>query len=78
VAAELSADNLLALYIPEGVAHGFLTLEASTDVLYQIAPAYRPGHDAGVRWDDPAFDIAWPTPPQLISERDASYPDYRG
>jgi dTDP-4-dehydrorhamnose 3,5-epimerase len=78
VAAELSADNLLALYIPQGVAHGFLTLEASTDVLYQIAPAYRPGHDAGVRWDDPAFDIAWPTPPQLMSERDASYPDYRG
>jgi dTDP-4-dehydrorhamnose 3,5-epimerase len=78
VAAELSADNLLALYIPEGVAHGFLTLEAHTDVLYQIAPTYQPGHDAGVRWDDPAFGIAWPQPPQLISERDASYPDYRG
>jgi dTDP-4-dehydrorhamnose 3,5-epimerase len=78
VAAELSADNLMALYIPEGVAHGFLTLEAQTDVLYQIAPAYRPGHEAGVRWDDPAFGIAWPQAPQLISERDASYPDYRG
>lgn len=78
VAEELSADNLMALYIPEGVAHGFLTLEADTDVLYQIAPAYTPGHDAGVRWDDPAFGIAWPGPPQLISERDAQYPDYRG
>jgi len=78
VAEELSADNLMALYIPEGVAHGFLTLEADTDVLYQIAPGYRPGHDSGVRWDDPAFGIAWPEPPQLISARDAGYPDYRG
>lgn len=77
-AAELSADNLVALFIPQGVAHGFLTLEPGTDVLYQIAPAYRPGHDAGVRWDDPAFGIAWPARPQVISDRDATYPDYRG
>jgi dTDP-4-dehydrorhamnose 3,5-epimerase len=74
-AAELSADNLVALFIPEGVAHGFLTLEPDTDVLYQIAPAYRPGHDAGVRWNDPAFGIEWPQPPTLISDRDAEYPD---
>ncbi|WP_293905299.1 dTDP-4-dehydrorhamnose 3,5-epimerase family protein [Phenylobacterium sp.] len=77
-AVELSAENLLALLIPEGVAHGFLTLEPDTDVLYQIAPAYVPGHETGVRWDDPAFEIDWPAPPQLISARDASYPDYRG
>ena len=57
---------------------GFLTLEPHSDVLYQIAPAYTPGHEAGVRWDDPAFAIAWPTTPQLISARDASYPDHRG
>ncbi len=75
-AAELSADNLVALFIPEGVAHGFLTLEPDTDVIYQIAPAYRPGHEAGVRWDDPAFAIAWPAPPALISPRDATYPDH--
>ena len=77
-AAELSAENQTALFIPQGVAHGFLTLEPDTDVLYQIAPAYRPGHEAGVRWDDPAFAIAWPAPPQVISPRDAAYPDYRG
>ena len=65
-----------ALFIPEGVAHGFLTLEPHTDVLYQIAPMFEPGHGAGVRWNDPAFAIAWPTPPQVISERDASYPDF--
>ena len=78
VGEELSADNLMALYIPDGVAHGFLTLEADTDVLYQIAPAYTPGHEAGVRWDDPAFGIDWPGKPLLISDRDASYPDHRG
>ena len=77
-AAELSADNLLALLIPEGVAHGFLTLEPDTDVLYQISPAFRPGHEAGVRWNDPAFAITWPAAPALMSERDAAYPDYPG
>ncbi len=74
---ELSADNARALFIPEGVAHGFLTLEADTDVFYQIAPKFEPGHEAGVRWDDPAFAIAWPHAPALISQRDATYPDFR-
>ena len=76
IAAELSAENLVGLFIPEGVAHGFLTLEPDTDVLYQIAPAYRPGHAAGVRWDDPAFGIEWPQAPALMSPADAGYPDY--
>jgi dTDP-4-dehydrorhamnose 3,5-epimerase len=76
-ATELSADNLRALLIPEGVAHGFLTLEPDSDVLYQISPRYEPGHEAGVRWDDPAFAIGWPAAPALISPRDAAYPDYR-
>ena len=76
--AELSADNGRALLIPEGVAHGFLTLEPDTDVLYQISPAFRSGHEAGVRWDDPAFGIAWPSPPKTVSDRDASYADYQG
>jgi dTDP-4-dehydrorhamnose 3,5-epimerase len=77
IAVELSADNARALLIPEGVAHGFLTLEPDTDVLYQIAPMFTPGHEAGVRWDDPAFAIDWPRPPALMSSRDATYPDYR-
>ena len=75
-ATELSAETGRALLIPEGVAHGFLTLEPDSDVLYQIAPVYQPGREAGVRWDDPAFGIAWPAAPALISPRDASYPDY--
>ena len=76
VAAELSAQNMLGLFIPEGVAHGFLTLEPGSDVLYQIAPAYTPGHAAGVRWNDPAFAIDWPATPALMSPADAAYPDY--
>lgn len=76
--AELSAQNTRALLIPQGVAHGFLTLEADSDVLYQIAPAYRPGREDGVRWDDPAFGVEWPEPPRVISPRDAAYPDYAG
>jgi dTDP-4-dehydrorhamnose 3,5-epimerase len=75
-AAELSAETGRALLVPQGVAHGFLTLEADSDVIYQISPAYEPGHEAGVRWNDPAFAIAWPAVPALISPRDASYRDY--
>jgi dTDP-4-dehydrorhamnose 3,5-epimerase len=78
VGEELSADNARALFIPEGVAHGFLTLEPDTDVLYQISPKFKPGYEAGVRWDDPAFAISWPARPTLISERDATYPDFAG
>jgi dTDP-4-dehydrorhamnose 3,5-epimerase len=77
-AAELSADNSRALLIPEGVAHGFLTLEPDSDVLYQIAPRFEPGHEAGVRWDDPTFGVAWPMAPAILSDRDGAYPDYRG
>ena len=74
-AAELSAVNLRGLYIPQGVAHGFLTLEADSDVLYQIAPGHTPGYAAGVRWNDPAFAIVWPTSPTLMSPADAAYAD---
>ena len=76
-AAELSAANLRALFVPEVVAHGFLTLEPDTDVLYQIDRMFEPGHGRGVRWDDPAFGIAWPQRPALMSDRDASYPDWQ-
>lgn len=74
---ELDAARANAVLIPEGIAHGFVTLEDDTDILYMIAPAYRPGHDAGVRWDDPTFAIDWPRKPAVISARDAAYPDYR-
>ena len=73
---ELSADNQLALYIPEGCAHGLLTLEDDCHVLYQISAEHVPGAARGVRWNDPAFAIDWPFAPVEISARDAEYPDY--
>ena len=72
----LSAENRRMLYVPEGFAHGFLSLEDTTEVFYQISEFYDPASQRGVRWDDPAFAIAWPEPPRLISERDRSYPDF--
>jgi dTDP-4-dehydrorhamnose 3,5-epimerase len=74
IGVELSAENLLGLFIPPGVAHGFLTLEPDSDVLYQISPAYRPGHAAGVRWNDPALGVAWPAEPVFMSPGDAAWP----
>jgi dTDP-4-dehydrorhamnose 3,5-epimerase len=77
VGFELSAQNGEALYLPEGVAHGFQTLADDTDVLYQISPRFIPGKGKGVRWNDPAFGIDWPLETLVISERDVAYPDWR-
>jgi dTDP-4-dehydrorhamnose 3,5-epimerase len=73
---ELSAENGRALLIGKGLAHGFITLEDDTDVLYQIDRIFVPGHGRGARWNDPAFGIEWPAEPLVISERDATYPDH--
>jgi dTDP-4-dehydrorhamnose 3,5-epimerase len=75
-AAELTAENRRALYIPEGCAHGFLTLEDNTEVLYQISEFHHPEAARGVRWNDPAFGIVWPGEITVISERDRTYPDF--
>lgn len=77
VGVELTAENRLALYVPKGCAHGFLTLEDASEVLYLISAPFTPGASAGVRWDDPAFAIEWPARPAVISTRDASYPDFQ-
>ncbi|MCS6771931.1 MAG: dTDP-4-dehydrorhamnose 3,5-epimerase [Kiritimatiellae bacterium] len=76
VAIELSAENRRALFIPTGCAHGFLTLEDNSEVFYQMGEAYRPEAARGVRWNDPAFGIKWPTELPFLSEKDASYPDF--
>jgi dTDP-4-dehydrorhamnose 3,5-epimerase len=73
---ELSADNRLALYVPEGCAHGFLTLTDDAEVSYQISEAYVPDAGRGVRYDDPAFGIAWPGEVLVVNERDRTYPDF--
>jgi dTDP-4-dehydrorhamnose 3,5-epimerase len=71
----LSAENRLALYIPRGFAHGFQTLADNTEILYMITPSYVPGAAAGIRWNDPAIDVAWPEPITVIAERDLAFPD---
>ena len=73
---ELSAANRRALYVPEGCAHGLLTLEDDSEVSYLMGAAYDPGLARGVRWNDPAFAIAWPFAPAVISGRDAGFPDF--
>jgi dTDP-4-dehydrorhamnose 3,5-epimerase len=74
---ELSEDNQRMLYIPEGFAHGFLTLEDNTEVFYQMSEFYAPGHASGVRWNDPVFNITWPIDVKVISEKDEKIPDFQ-
>jgi dTDP-4-dehydrorhamnose 3,5-epimerase len=77
IGVELSAENGRALYIPIGCAHGFQTLEDGSEVLYMMGHAYVPEAARGVRFDDPAFGIEWPSASErIVSERDATYPDY--
>jgi dTDP-4-dehydrorhamnose 3,5-epimerase len=64
------------LYVPEGFAHGFQTLEDDTELFYQISEFHTPEAARGVRWDDPAFRIEWPEPVRVISDRDRTYPDF--
>ncbi|MCA1952221.1 MAG: dTDP-4-dehydrorhamnose 3,5-epimerase family protein [Hyphomicrobiales bacterium] len=75
-AFRLDAEGAEALFVPEGFAHGFLTLEPETDVLYQMGRAHVPGQARGYRYDDPAFAIAWPAPPALIGPADLAWPAF--
>jgi dTDP-4-dehydrorhamnose 3,5-epimerase len=74
---ELNADNRLMLYVPAGFAHGFQTLEDETEAFYLVSEYYTPGAECGVRYNDPAFDIAWPLFVTSISDKDRSWPDVR-
>jgi dTDP-4-dehydrorhamnose 3,5-epimerase len=76
-ATELSLDKGRLLYVPEGVAHGFLTLDNDSYVQYQIGASYAPEAARGVRWNDPLLNLQWPEPPTVISERDRGFEDYR-
>ncbi|SRR6266446_4063746 len=72
----LTAEKRNMLYVPEGCAHGFLTLEEGTEVFYQISEFQSPESARGVRFDDPTFGIAWPEKVEVISERDRNYPNF--
>lgn len=78
VALVLSASNHTMLYVPEGFAHGFQTLEDNTEVAYQMSEFYAPESAHGVRWNDPTFGIAWPEDERIMSKRDKTYPDFSG
>jgi dTDP-4-dehydrorhamnose 3,5-epimerase len=73
-AVELTADNRRMLYMPEGIAHGYLTLTDDVEAYYHASTPWAPQAEAGVRWNDPAFAIDWPFPPVVISPKDDSWP----
>jgi dTDP-4-dehydrorhamnose 3,5-epimerase len=75
-AAELTADNRSLLYLPEGCAHGFQALAPDSEVLYLMSEFYAREHASGVRYDDSAFQIAWPLPVADLSDADRCWPDY--
>ncbi len=77
IAVTLTFANRVMVYIPEGCAHGLMTLEDDTEVFYQMSEFYNPESARGVRWNDPAFQITWPLVPEVMSERDRTYPDFR-
>jgi len=73
---ELSAENRSMIYVPKGFAHGFLTLERDVETLYLVTAYYSPEHERCVRYNDPTFDIPWPSEPEVISDKDRSTPDF--
>ncbi len=77
VGVELSADNHRLLYIPEGCAHGYQTLADDSEIEYLTTASYASESARGIRFDDPAFGIAWPLPVGIISDADRSWPDFQ-
>ena len=75
---ELTPENRKMLFIPEGFAHGFQTLADNTEVFYQMSEFFAADCARGLRWNDPAFGIAWPPGERIINGRDSNYPDFKG
>jgi dTDP-4-dehydrorhamnose 3,5-epimerase len=76
VSAVLSAENWRQIYIPIGFAHGFVTLEPNTEVVYKVTCCYSPQHERGIRWNDPALGINWQIDADraILSQRDGQHP----
>jgi dTDP-4-dehydrorhamnose 3,5-epimerase len=73
---EISMDNKKMVYVAEGFAHGFQALENNTELIYQMSQFFFPGHSGGFRWNDPSFNIEWPSDPKVISSKDQVFPDF--
>ena len=73
---ELTADNRRALYVPGMFGHGYLTLTEGAEVEYLVSEFYTPGQERGLRWNDPVLDVDWPMAVEVISEKDATWPDF--
>ncbi len=76
-AFELSAQNKHMIYIPEGFAHGFQTMEDNTELIYLHSNYYNPEFESGIRYNDQSFSINWPLEMTNISDRDLNFPDYQ-
>ena len=74
---KLNREDRVMLYIPEGFAHGFMTLEDNTEVFYQMSEYYIPENAKGLRWDDPRFQIPWPSGEKIISQKDSELPYFK-
>lgn len=77
VGVELTEANYRMLYVPQGFAHGFLTLVDHCEVTYHVSEFYAPNAEQGIRYNDPAFNIRWPLAVAVISEKDGNWPDYK-
>ncbi|NOX47218.1 MAG: dTDP-4-dehydrorhamnose 3,5-epimerase [Chlorobi bacterium] len=73
-AVEISADNMKMMYVPEGFAHGFITLEDNSQLIYHHTTYYEPGHEAGLRYNDPALQLELPIGPSIMTEKDKNHP----
>lgn len=74
--AELTAENRTMMYVPKGFAHGFVTLREHTEAFYFVDEFYAPESERIVRWNDPKFNISWPIPPEVLSDKDAKQADF--
>ena len=70
---ELTEENYKMLYVPEGFAHGFQTLEDNTEIIYQVSEFYTPNSELGIHWNDPEFNITWPIEEKIITEKDNAW-----
>jgi len=77
IGRELTAENHLMMYVPEGFGHAYQALEDDTEVLYQVSECYAPGFERGIRWNDPAFNIQWPYMDPILSEKDKNHEDWK-